>query len=388
LLLARHSVSAVGDRLAPVALAFAVLDLTGSVTDLGIVLAAQTVPLVALVLLGGVWADRLEPRRMMIVADVIRAGAQATCAVLLLQGVAQVWELAAVQAVWGAATALGGPARASIVSRTVAAGDLQQANALVELATNLAAVLGPALAGAIVVALSPGWGLAVDAATFAVSVVLLRAMALEALPAPERTGTLAELRAGWRAFSSRAWVWASTAFFTLYIGLVYGPWQVLGPEVAKTSLGGAGAWAAITAAMGLGALLGAVVGLRWRPRYPLRVAFVWFLLVGPALIALVAAHAPLGVIIGVALLEGSTGTVFNLLWYTALQREIPPGELSRVISWDYIGVLALQPLGQAAAGPVAAGLGVSATLYGSAALFAVLALAVLAIPAVRNFAAA
>jgi hypothetical protein len=175
------------------------------------------------------------------------------------------------------------------------------------------------------------------------------------------------------------------AYFAVFIGFVHAPWQVLGPQVARVSLGGAGAWATITAALGLGSLGGALVGLRWRPRRPLRAAFLVFLIGGPALYALVAAHAPLALIIVVAVIDGTSGTLFNTLWYTAIHSDIPAGELSRVTSWDYLGTLALQPLGLALTGPVAASLGVSATLFCAGGLFVVLLLAVLAVPAVRNF---
>ena len=146
---------------------------------------------------------------------------------------------------------------------------------------------------------------------------------------------------------SRTWLWATVLFFTLFVGFVYAPWQVLAPQISRTSLGGAGAWAAINAALGLGSIGGALLGLRWRPRHPLRAALLLFLVGGPAMYALVAAHAPLPVILAVAVIDGSSGTVFNTLWYTAIQREISPDEQSRVISWDYLGTLAIQPLGLA-----------------------------------------
>jgi hypothetical protein len=217
------------------------------------------------------------------------------------------------------------------------------------------------------------------------SAVCLSLMRVAPVIAPARRSTLEELRAGWQTFRSRTWLWVSVAYFTLFIGFVYAPWLVLGPQIARTSLGGPGAWAAITAATGLGSLGGALIALRWRPRYPLRAAFVVFLIGGPALYWLVAAHAPLGVTLVVAVIDGTSGTMFNTLWYTAIQRDVPPAELSRVTSWDYLGTLALQPVGLALTGPVAATLGVSATLAAAGGVFLVLLLAVLAVPAVRNF---
>lgn len=387
LLLSRQAISSLGDYVVPVALAFAVLDLTNRVSDLGIVIASQTLPLVAFVLLGGVWADRLLRQRVLLASDLVRAIAQGASGILLVTGHAHVWELAVLQAVYGVGRAFAGPALTPLVAETVEPPDRQQANALIELSANVASVLGPALAGVLVATIGPGWGLVFDAATFvagAAFVAAMRPRPASASPAP-RMSMRDDLKGGWRAFSSRPWVWITVLFFTLYIGFVYAPWQVLGPEVARTSLGGAGAWAAISAALGVGALGGGILGMRWRPRHPLRVAFTAFLVFTPAMYVLLAAHAPLWAIIAAALFDGSSGTLFNVLWFTALQTDVPPDELSRVSSWDYLGTLAALPIGQALAGPVAIAIGVSTTLYGAAGLCAVLVGCMLAIPAVGNF---
>ena len=385
LLFAGQAISALGDRLVPVALAFAVLDLTRSPTDLGIVFAAQTAPLLVFVLIGGVWADRLPRQRVMMASDAVRAIAQGLSGALLLAGVAHVWQLAALQALYGGAEGFFGPAATAVVPQTVDPSSLQQANALLGLSRNVAEVLGPALAGVIVATLGPGWGLAVDAATFVASAVCLGFMRVSGVLTAARTSTFAELRAGWRAFRARAWLWVTVVFFTLFIAFVFSPLQVLGPQVALLSLGGPVAWAAISTALGVGAVLGGVLGLRWRPRHPLRVAFVAFLIAGPALFVLLAARAPLALILAAALIDGASGTLFNVFWFTALQRDVPATELSRVSSWDYLGSLALQPIGLAASGPVAAAIGISTTLYAAGGLSLLLVLAVLAVPAVRNF---
>jgi predicted MFS family arabinose efflux permease len=385
LLFIGQAVSALGDRLVSVALAFAVLDLTGSVTDLGIILTAQTVPVVALVLVGGMWADRLPRQRVMLVSDVVRAGAQGASAVLLLTGNAHVWQLAGLQALYGMADAFFVPATTGLVPQTVGPEHLQQANALIGLTGNLAQVIGPALAGVLVATIGPNWGLAIDGATFAVSAVFLGVMRVAPTEGTPRERPWVELRAGWHAFRSRTWLWVSVAFFTLFISFVLSPFQVLGPQVARLALGGPAAWAAISTAIGLGAVLGGTLGLRWRPRYPLRTCFISFLIAGPAMLALLAAHAPLWIILVTGLVDGATGPLFNVLWYTAIQQEIPAGELSRVSSWDYLGTLALQPVGLAVSGPIAIAVGLSTTLYAAGILFLVLVLAVLAVPSVRNF---
>lgn len=376
--------SSFGDRLVPVALAFAVLDLTGKVTDLGIVLACQTVPLVVFVLVGGVWADRLARDRLMLSSDIVRALAQGASAALLLTGNASVLELAVLQAAYGFATAFFGPAATAVVPQTVDAANLQQANALMGLSGNFAMVLGPAAAGLLVATAGPSWGLAVDAATFVASAACLGAMRIAHVAPQARRRMLVELRAGWRGFRSRAWLWLTVLVFTLYLGFCYAPFQVLGPQIARLSLGGAGAWAGISVALGAGAVIGGALALRLRPRYPLRLAFALFAAVTPLMLALLAAHAPLAVLIAVAVVDGSTGSLFNVFWYTALQSDVPAGELSRVASWDYFGSVALWPLGQAIAGPIAVAIGLSATLYASAALALLLFGGALAAAPVRN----
>jgi MFS family permease len=385
LLFAAQSVSSLGDRLVPVALAFAVLNLTGSATDLGVVLAAQTIPLVLFVLLGGVWADRLPRRLVMATSDLVRATSQGVCAVLLLTGTAHLWELAALQAVYGTARAFFDPAALSVVPQTVDADQLQRANSLIALTGNVASVVGPAVAGVIVAAAEPGWGLAFDAVTFVASVACVLAMPPVATEVRERASLLHELRHGWGSFRARRWLWVTVSCFTLYIGCAWAPWQVLGPQIARVSLGGPGAWAAIVVALGVGSIAGGVIALRARPRYPFRLSFAIFVVITPTMLALVAAHAPVAVILPVAFIDGSSGTMFNTFWFTALQSDVPAGELARVMSWDYFGSVAILPLGQALSGPVAAAVGSSTTLYGAAVLTMILFGLGLAVPAVRNF---
>jgi len=381
-----QGISAIGDRIVSVALAFAVLDLTGSVKDLGFVLAAQTVPLVLFLLVGGVWADRLPRRTVMIGSDLVRASAQGATAVLLVVGIAHVWQLVVLQAVYGAAEAFFKPAAQALLPETVAATELQQANALIAVSENVANVGGPALAGVLVATIGAGWGLAIDAASFLASATYLFLMRVEAVVPAARTGTLSELRAGWRAFRSRTWLWVSALEFMAANALAFDPYLVLGPEIARASLGGAGAWAAISSATGIGAVLGGTIGLRWDPRHPLRAMFVTSLIGTTPLLVLLAAVAPLPALLAAALLSGMAISFFNLVWFAVVQRRIPGAELSRVSSWDALASYAVTPIGLAAAGPIGIALGFSTTLYAAAALGVLGTAAVLAVPSVRNLA--
>ncbi len=380
--------SSFGDRLVPVALTFAVLHLTGSVSDLGIVLAAQTVPLVLFVLLGGVWGDRLPRQRVMLASDLVRFATQGASAVLILNGTAQIWQLAALQALYGMADGFFTPAANGLVPQVVAAEDLQPANALLGLSENATSILGPAAAGVIVVGAGAGWGLAVDAATFLLSAAFLAALRVDSAVqvARERTtSVLRELRAGWKAFSSRRWLLVSVGYFTLMFAFGFSTLRVLGPEVAEKFLGGPGAWAAISAATGVGAIAGGVLALRWRPAYPLRAAFIISLFGAPLTLLLLGAHGALWLVILTSLIEGVVGSFFNAVWFTAMQRSVPADEISRVTSWDAVGSYALQPVGLALVGPIAAAAGVSATLYAAGGIFLLITVGVIAMPSVWRF---
>lgn len=379
-----QAVSAFGDQLVPVALAFAVLDLTGSASDLGLVLAAQTVPLVAFMLAGGVWADRLRRQRVMLVSDVVRSAAQGLTAALLLSGAVRVWQLIALQAVYGTAQAFFHPASTGLVPQTVSAPRLQQANALLGLSHSASGIAGPAVAGVLVATVGPGLAIAVDAGTFAVSVWFLALLRPVERGRPEPTGRsfLADLRSGWDEFRSRSWLWVSVLQFSSFFLIVLGPYLVVGPAIARRSLGGASAWAIIRAAAGIGSVVGGAVSLRVRPRHPLYAAFLASVAWIPQL-ALLALAAPALAIAACALLGAAAMTFSATLWFTVLQEHIPPESISRVSAYDWTGSFLFLPLGYALAGPVAGWIGSEATLLFGAGWMVASTLAVLAVPSVR-----
>ncbi len=353
-------VSLLGDGVEPVALTFAVLDLTGSATDLGVVLAARSLALVGSLLAGGVVADRVSRRTVMIGADLVRLLGQGTIAVLLVSGHATVVEIGVSQAFLGAATGFFNPASSGLIP-LVAGEWLQQANSLRGMAMAAGNIAGPAIAGVLVVATSPGIALLIDAGSYAVSAVLLsRARSRGAGDAaPERF--LVELRAGFAEFRARTWVWATIAVLSV-VNAVGVAFPVLGALIAKRELGGAGAWALILAVQGVGSLLAGTTLLRLRPSRPLLVGtLVGLLPVLPTL--LLAIPASLALITIAAFMAGIGTMVFNILWETTLQHHIPEAARSRVSSYDWFGSLALQSVGFAVIGPLAAGVGVSTALY-------------------------
>jgi len=383
-LLTGQVVSTVGEAMIPLALSFAVLDMTDSPTDVGIVLAAGVVPVVLFLLLGGVWADRLPRQRVMMGADLVRAALQVVLAALLLSGRATVPEIVALQAARGTAEAFFRPALTGLVPQTLAATRLQQGNALINLSQSLGTIAGSALGGLIVAGWGAGWAIAVGALTFLVRAAFLAVMRPRPVAArPRRRAFRAELAAGWRAFHSRTWLWVLVLEFSVFGLAVYGPFMVLGPVVAREELGGAAAWGLILASGATGMLIGALIAMRIRPRRPLRLAGAAMLadVVPFSLLALGAARVT---VIITASLAGISLAIFQIVWQTALQEHVPQEELSRVTAWNWLGLLIFFPLGLVLAGPVSEVIGVTQTLWVSAVTILVLVLVGFSVPSMRN----
>ena len=384
LLFASLAVTLLGSWMTPVALAFAVLELTDSPTALGLVLAAEAVPLVALLLVGGVWADRLPRVRVMLAADVASAAGQGVMALLLITGNARVWQLAALAAVAGAADAFHTPALAGLLPATVPPPMLQRANALRHLESNAMRVVGPLLAGLLVATAGAGWAIAVDSCSFLVAALILSRIRLApVVRVVGRASFLGELGEGWRAVRAQGWLLAMMLDTALWVLVILGPYMVLGPIVSKRQLGGAGAWALISAAYGVGSVAGGVLGLRLHPRRPLLVAVVINAAFVP-LLGLLAAAAPSWLIAVSALPAGGSIALYLVLWDTTIQERVPADLLARVASFERVATFALMPLGMALAGPVAGLLGVGATLWASAGWLGVSTVLLLAIPSVRG----
>jgi MFS family permease len=375
-------VSLLGDAVTPFALAWAVLDLTGSARDLGFVIAAKTAPLVIFLLVGGVFADRLPRRGVMLSADVVRMGVQATTATLLLAHSGRLWELVVLQAFAGTATAFFNPASTGLTPMTVSAERLQEANALRGMSMASTQFLGPALAGILIVTVGPGYALAIDAASFGVSALYLARLHLPlhvSLPPQSFTRDLLD---GWREFVSRTWVWLIVVSASLG-NMMSSIWLVLAATWIKDGHGGAGAWTAILIVSAVGALTAGATALRIKPRRPLLLASI-VILPNAAPIILLALKLPWETLVVASLVTGFGNMLFNTLWETSLQQHIPPASLSRVSAYDWFGSLLCQPLGLALAGVVAAGIGMGPTLWIAAAVDLVAVAAMLAAPSVRH----
>jgi predicted MFS family arabinose efflux permease len=377
-----QSASLLGDGMVNVALAFAVIELGGSASDIGLVFACRTLPLVACLLVGGVVADRTSRRAVMVAADLTCVASQGVLAALLIAGAADIWTVALLAGITGGATGFFNPASVGLVPTIVPPEDLQRANGLRATAMASGEIAGPLVAGLLVVTSGPGWALAIDAATFAVSAAFLSRLSVPERIARETASFLSELRDGWAAFRSRTWVWTFVASAAAG-NMLWGAWSVLGPVVADRDLGGAAVWGTILAAMGVGGLAGALLAIRANPRRPMVVAILMVPVFAVPL-ALLAAGAPAPVLVVGALASGGAMMLGNTLWESTLQRHIPGESLSRVSAYDWFGSLAFRPLGLAIWGPVAAAVGISASLWAAFALLAATGLALLAVPDIRR----
>ena len=386
LLFAGQALSVIGDRITPIAIAFAVLGL-GNATDLGLVLAASGVPFALFAIAGGVVSDHVGRRRVMIVSDVVRAVVQATVAVLLLTGSAEVWMLVVLSAAYGTAAAVFMPALIGLIPQTVSPDRLQEANALLGFTRSIASVAGPTLAGILIAIGGPGDAIAVDAFTFALSAACLIALRPDRTPAvadaEEQDGFAARLRSGWREVRRRPWLASGLGAMAAYHVFVLPAVWILGPALAESDLDGASSWAIIVAVFGLGTIAGNLLALRLSIRRPVLVAAV--ALVGAATQAVIIGSG-LGTA-GIAILEFPAGiavSLFFTLWDTSIQEQVPPAAVSRVSSYDFAVSLGLMPLGMAVAGPIAAAAGLQTTLIAMSVVGIVAALAWLAVPDVRR----
>ena len=379
-----QATSTLGDGLVPVALAFAVIQsLDRGPTALGIVLAAQALPLVVFVLAGGVWADRLPRQMVMLVSDSVRGLVQATLAVLLLTETAEVWQLALLMAIYGTAQAFFQPAATGLVPATISPQRLQQANALLGLSRSLAFVVGPAVAGVLAATTNPGTVFAFDALTFAVSATSLALLRLSRSRRPQRQSFFADLRGGWHELVSHTWLWVIVAWASAFLCVVVAPYMTLGPVIAKESLGGPAAWGMIAAGWGTGLVIGGLIAMRWKPLRPMLVCCAAVLLIAPAMI-LLALRAPAPLVAALNAVGGAGMGLFSALWQTTLQQHVREDKLSRVSAWDWMGSYLFLPLGLVLAGPVSDVIGVSETLWISVAFIVLSTIAVLLVPDVRN----
>jgi MFS family permease len=373
--------SLLGTSMSAVAVTFAVLDNGGSAADVGYVIAARILPQVVLVLGGGVLADRLGRRPVMLGSDVLRCAAQAALAAALLAGRPAVWLIAALAALVGVGEAFFMPALDGLTVEIAPRDELGNANALLGLARSATGVAGPALAGLLVAVAGPAVVVAIDAASYGVSVIALAGLQLGRAGHRPGQSLLRAMAEGWGEFRSRSWLCATTVQFALFNLITWAPYLVLGPVLAHAYLGGARAWGLIMSAFAAGAVLGGLAALGRRPRRPLLAAtLATFGYPVPCL--LLALHTPVAGVAAGAFAAGAGGALGQAFDTTVLQQQVPADRLSRVSSFSTFGAFGPGTLGLAIAGPVAALAGPGAVLGFGAAWAVFGTLVVLSLPSV------
>ena len=355
-----------------VGVSFAVLYATGSTASLSYVLAAQIAPSLVFTLAGGVIADRIAPQKVVLAGNLMIALGEGTFGFLVLTGHPRLWQMLFLEGLTGIGMAIFYPASQALLPRVVPATMLQEASAISRLAMNAGQMGGAVAAGLCVAAVGPGWALTVCGFGLAGTAWPLLRIKATPVDRPETASMLSDLREGWSEFRSHTWLWVIVAQFGVILMAWYGGFQVLGPVVARTDLGGPAAWGAITAAESVGLILGGLVSLRFTPRRPM----LFVVLIGGA-IALsplsLAMLWPLPVVCLSAFGLGVTMEIMMVQWTVALARMIPPDRLARVSSYDVLGSVFAMPIGALVAGPLAAAIGVSVTQYGAALLILVAA---------------
>lgn len=372
-----------GNGIAPIALAFAVLDIGGTATELGIVVAARSLFNVAFLLVGGVLADRYSRSRVLVLSSLVAACSQGVVAWLVLDGSATVMLLAILGTINGAAAGIALPASSALVPQTVPAHNLREANAFIQLGIYSGTVVGASLGGILTSAVGPGWGLAIDALGFAASAPLYLAIRMGAIQAAAaQSNILHDLRDGWKEFISRAWVWGIVVQFTIINAAFSGVVMVLGPIIADASFGRA-RWGMIVAAQSIGLIVGSFLALRWRPRRDL---FIGVILVAICAVPIYLLSQSVSTpwLLGAFFLAGVSFGLFGVAWAQSLQTHIPPEKLARVYAYDAMGSFIAIPVGELAAGPLATHFGSSNVLIASAIAVIIACAGASFIPAIRR----
>ncbi len=380
---ASRLVNTFGNMMASIALAFAVLDITDSPTALGQVLAAHTIPMVALLLYGGVIADRFPRTLVLQFSNIASALSQGAIAVLVLAGHAEIWMLVVLSIVHGAVSGMGFPAMASVLPQLVPRADLQPANALVSLTRNGMMVLGPTIGALLVVTVGSGWALAVDALTWLLAALLLVPVTIPPKePGAAPVDTISELREGWTFFWATPWLWRVVVGFGVLNLIHAGAWMTLGPAIADDTIGRQG-WGFVLSAEAAGLLVTTVVLLRVRLERPLLLGMLGMALMAPPMLLLGVSPHLVGLVVA-AFLAGVGTEVFGMGWNLAMQENIEDGMLSRAYSYDALGSFVALPVGQLAFGPLAAVFGVEQVLVVSAVVYVAVVALVLCSRSVRD----
>ena len=352
LLLTGQAISIIGDAISMIALPFAILAMGGSVGQVGLVLGARAVPNAIFLLVGGVWADRLPRRLVMLASDLVRGLTMVAIFAVLVAGSGSIWALVVLSAIYGIGEAFFRPALSGVIPQCVSQERLQEAYGMLATTPALGIAVGGALGGALVALISPAGAIAFDAASFGVSAICLFLMRTSGAPSPWRNRDFRhDLRAGWAAFSSRHWLVACVIGEVLYALFVMPSIYAVGPAIADEKLGGSSDWAAVVSGFGVGFLIGGLTAMRLRPSRPLVLSYLLSIPFS-LFFLLLAAAPPIVVLVVAAVCAGSVISISGTLLETTITREVPQELRSRVGSFRTLGSVAMLPVGMILVGPI------------------------------------
>lgn len=369
LLLAR-TISNFGNGMAPTALAFSIFALPdGNATTLSLVLTAQAIPLVIMLPIGGVLADRIGRARMIAIMDsilsiVIFAMAYLFWSGNMFDGNPPIWMLVVLSAMSGVLNALWYPAFPGLPADLLEEEYLQTANSYLSFGSNAAIIFGAAAGGFLVSQVSGAFAIAVDALTFLVAGLLVWGLRHTSSRATESESVIKELHDGWKVFWSYKWVVVVVASFTLIVMAMRATDGVLGPLVAKDEFDGAITWSQLISMEGVGLLVGAIIGVKWRPKRPMVMMMASAYPIGIYMLML-SGPASLPVLFAGAIFMGIGLELTWIFWSTALQSNIPKESIGRVAAYDAFGSVLFGPVGLAIAGPLAEAFGPQPILMGA-----------------------
>ncbi|MGL5406570.1 MAG: MFS transporter [Propionibacteriaceae bacterium] len=386
LLFTSRTLNALGMAFAPVALAFGLLKLPGGDEKLlSLVLAAEAIPLVVFLLVGGVIADRYPRRRVLIYSQLLATVAFSVLGWLIGTGHNQPVALCCAATLSGIGGAMGWPALSGLIPEIVPVDKRQQGNALLAFGVSTARMVGVVAGGFVTALLGGGWALAVSASMFAIAAISAIFLKAGREGGGSNNSMLKDLHEGWQEFISREWLWVIVAQWAFLLLCFSAAHAVLGPVIADRYLGGAKPWSIFLAAEAAGEVVGVMLALHWKPRRPILVPVVMTAVTVWIPFLLLAIAAPLPIVVATSVFMGVSTTFFNILWSTAMQQAIPAESLSRVSSYDAMGSMMFGPIGLLLAGPAAAWLGPRPAMFGCSILLGIIAAAALLSREVRTF---
>jgi predicted MFS family arabinose efflux permease len=379
--LVARTVSNFGSVVAPIAMAFGVLDLTGSPRDVGLVVGSRSVAMLCCLLIAGAIADRLRPASVLLVSTVVCALSQGMAAGLLITG-APVWQLAVTEALSGAAFSFGPPAQRRLVRQLVPPDQIQRATAMLTIGFRAPQFIASAVGGAMVAWLGPGLCIAFDAASFAMAAVILATVRSDAIAPDRGVNIIADLRAAWTVFATTRWLWLTSLASAVSSLVMAGVWTSLGPVIADAGIGRAG-WGLVVAANVIGILTGSGAMLLLRPSRPLAAGALASTGV-PVFCVLLAIGGSTAVLAVGALLAGAGIGVFSVVYDTALQTHVPAEMTSRVYAYSILATYLAIPIGETAGGFLAQSLSAETVVLAGAGISVAVSAAAIATADVRR----